>query len=796
MVVQGGTMDGRNCRLPMGCGIAREGAYLQTWESNRSVRLENTGETDVVNPWLSNGRNTFRTVEEIVGSAVTPEMTEAEKAFALWFQEIQNRHHSGGDNNELLDPVKVFNVYGYNTCGNDSICLATLWRKAGLKAAPARALGHCISQAFYDGAWHFYDGDMHSVYLLRDNATVAGEQDLVRDHDLIKRTHSKGILMPDTWWDGQGMCAMYFYEGPISGARGSDTGATMNMVLRPGESLEWRWDQQQPVKHHGARGDMPTYPAAICNGLWEYRPDFSRETWRKGASRIDAITSNPEGLGAEVGKTGTVVWTMRSPYVFVGGRLDAEPAGARFSISLDGKSWQTAGTNLDKFFPTVGPAHYEYQLKCELGGPARLRRLAIINDVQMAPMALPEMAIGENPFVYSDESKTARNVRITHRWVERSTSLPPLPPSGAIYPPDGGEADGTHIVFEWTPAVDPDGDSIGDYQFELSRRTDMRLPLSMSFYKLISRTADASTEKRRGGQDIVTARPRYTVQDPGLLTPDQRYYWRVRAMNAKGVWGAWSKTWNFVPRGPVYPIDVRIETDPSTGANVLRWKANPVGRLPAKYRIYGGDEKGFTIADQPHQGTVGVTKSEMQPWNPWFPANFIAETTAAELPVLGSGVDLSSANKTYYRVVAVDQRGKRSGPSDYATAPRPVIYSQAVTAARVGRPYRYQVRANRSLGDLSARMKEKEQVSGYFDIEQPRFQIEKGPTWLSIDVSTGVLSGTPDVPGRVEVLVSVGLDREERQLDEKILAWGNEKVLSARTERVGTTTQQFVVTVE
>jgi hypothetical protein len=190
-IIQGGTMDGSNCRLPMGCGIAREGALLQTWESNRSVRMENVGETDIINPWLSNGRNNFRSVGEIVSAAVSPSMTDADKAFALWFQEIQYRHHSAGDNNELGDPVKVFNIYGYNTCGNDSICLGTLWHKAGLKVAPARALGHCISQAFYNGGWHFYDGDMHCVYLLRDNQTVAGEQDIVHDHDLIKRTRSK-----------------------------------------------------------------------------------------------------------------------------------------------------------------------------------------------------------------------------------------------------------------------------------------------------------------------------------------------------------------------------------------------------------------------------------------------------------------------------------------------------------------------------------------------------------------------------------------------------------------------------
>src|SRR5438034_10645284 len=78
-VVQGGTMDGRNCRTPMGCGMSREGAFYQTWESNRSVRMENVGQTDVINPWLSNGRNNFRTVNEIANSALAPGMTDAEK---------------------------------------------------------------------------------------------------------------------------------------------------------------------------------------------------------------------------------------------------------------------------------------------------------------------------------------------------------------------------------------------------------------------------------------------------------------------------------------------------------------------------------------------------------------------------------------------------------------------------------------------------------------------------------------------------------------------------------------------
>ncbi len=131
-VIQGGTMDGRNCRPPQGVWHP----FQQSWESNRQVRMENLGETDVVNPWLSNGENDFRNLDAIVARAVSPGMTAGDKAMSLWWQEVQHRFHFDGDNGELSNPVKMFNVYGHNTCGNDSICLAGQWKKAGLKVAP------------------------------------------------------------------------------------------------------------------------------------------------------------------------------------------------------------------------------------------------------------------------------------------------------------------------------------------------------------------------------------------------------------------------------------------------------------------------------------------------------------------------------------------------------------------------------------------------------------------------------------------------------------------------------------
>src|SRR5262249_7935908 len=175
----------------------------------------------------------------------------------------------------------------------------------------------------------------------------------------------------------------------------------------------------EPVRYHGV--NRPKYPDLICNGLWEYRPDFSRpDLWKKGAASVEGVRWSGGELSAEAVKTGVIGWVVRPPYGLVGGRIGAEATGAKFSVSWDGRSWMEAASGLDRLFPPDGPARYEYRLRCELPAGARLKRLGIVNDLQMAPLALPAMAVGENHFVYTDQSPGARRVRITHRWVERS----------------------------------------------------------------------------------------------------------------------------------------------------------------------------------------------------------------------------------------------------------------------------------------------------------------------------------------------------------------------------------------
>ena len=70
------------------------------------------------------------------------------------------------------------------------------------------------------------------------------------------------------------------------------------------------------------------------------------------------------------------------------------------------------------------------------------------------------------------------------------------------------------------------------------------------------------------------------------------------------------------------------------------------------------------------------------------------------------------------------------------------------------------------------------ETANFWDIEKPKYALEKGPNWLKLDAATGVLSGTPDAAGKFDVAITATIDREVRKLDENALGWGNEKVLS------------------
>ena len=764
-VVMDAAVDGVMTRMPVGYS-----AYHQGWQPNRFLRLENTGETDVVNPWITvNGKRNWRTLADMAREAVGAYKTDADKARAVWEFTRHHRFHATTWGNESNDAVKVFNVYGYTLCGNDAQVIADVWKAAGLKTRRGYPVGHCVSEAFYDGEYHLLDGDEHCIYLRRDNRTIASEAEIVRDHDLIKRTHTYGVGARHDPPKDEFSASLFGYEGPRKGEHGGRTKHTMVYVLRPGESIEWRWDHTGKQYTYGTpapdgkwrkdgQGDLAVWGrdayANMRNGKMRYAPDLGRPLARRGLhDSVGLAAPGKAGLGPEkAGVASHATWRVASPYVIVGGKAAVRyrrgGEGDRLSISVghDGEAWQTiweAGATgeaedeivFDELLSPRERPQYAYYLRVEMEAAqtpssVRLEAITFETDLQMAALAMPELEAGRNTVRYVDETEGARQVKITHGWVERPSWHPPAAPRPTV-PAEGAALQGTQVRFAWERPAGSDGDDIVQYRIQLSAHQDMRWYLSPNFDRLVS----------KGTQ--------WLTPYVGLLNPGSPYFWRVRAKDAKGVWGPWSRPRSFSCDAPGVPLNVTARAEPKAGTVLLTWEANPEGAVPVRYKVYASNEKGFSVSDTDYRVRMGrgfcTTMEEYEAKGKVkdmvdTPANLALTTGDRKAMVVGPDLDIPNANRAFYRVVAVDARGLESGPSDYAETPRPLVHTRPPPEATVGREYSYEPGCLLSIGDLRCK---RGYNSAFWDRELATFALRESPGWLQIEPATGRVSGTP-----------------------------------------------------
>jgi hypothetical protein len=593
----------------------------------------------------------------------------------------------------------------------------------------------------------------------RDNAIIAAGEQLARDHDLVRRAA----------WD-ETDAALYGYEGGLQGEYPAHLNHAMRLRLRPGEALEWRWDHRG--KHHQAGRPLYALQSThlkehwgenaweqLCNGRWIYAPDLRKASAEWGPATTNARWNRQLALPAvspqAAGETATLVWKVETPYSLVGGELRVilrcrKGSSWALLFSYDNQDWKPVlsssdrsetevASSLDRFLPSQGPARYQYYLRIDLTAGRRatdvgLNGIVLQNDLQMARLSLPALELGDNKIVYSDETEEPHMLRVTYHWVERSGPPPPLPSAAPLFPEDGAEVEGSNLQFRWEKSQAGENAEIVDYQFQLCAEPLCRWALSSRFDLLVSSVAGTPVAE-------------HSLLNPGLLNPGQRYWWRVRAKSGLGVWSPWSQTWSFVPQGPGIPLGLKMVRQDGD-AVALEWEPNPRGRRPARYLVYGSDEKGFSPSDSPQTVYVGNQKDRgLFPGREQvvFPPSFLVETQETRMQL--------RPIHAFYRVVAEDAKGNRSGPSDWAAAPRPFIYTDPVREARVGVPYRYEARTIVSIGHLTYRdfpLGEFYQAA-FWEAEKPRFSLvdeisrcgNKDPSWLHVDPETGVLTGVP-----------------------------------------------------
>jgi hypothetical protein len=322
-------------------------------------------------------------VAAILDGILREGMTDAGKAEAIFHFLVARTYHWYAPNAEidlaaddLHDPVRFVNVYGYGICDDAARNFVILAREAGIPGRVWYLNGHVVAEAFHDGAWHMYDVD-HQVFYLRDDGIVASVEDLSRDPSPITATPHDPAGYETAY-----MAAMY-------------TSADDNRVieeeyprpsllrprLEPGDEVVFDY-AGSALRHFRMTCDGTDPPPSVGNGT------LSRDITRQLRSRASESTV-------------TVEW----PYLLLDARLEIEFSGDDRDVDLvvrDGRGERS--TNLQirpregrtvaaSFDFSCAPAPtYRIDLTLRAAGrnlSAMIRSARIISTFQFAPAILP-----------------------------------------------------------------------------------------------------------------------------------------------------------------------------------------------------------------------------------------------------------------------------------------------------------------------------------------------------------------------------------------------------------------------
>ena len=772
-----GLVDGLRTRVPQGSAPT-----LASWQPNRFIRIQNVGNNVVQNPRVyANGKGPWKSISHMLDVALGGTQTEAEKARAIYEFVRRQRFHATTWDRQVRDPVKCFNVYGYTLCGDTADILETLWHRAGIRTRRVYVLAHTVSEAFYENAYHQFDADTNTIYLERDNKTIASRESLSRDHDLIRRTHSSSISLKESPWMNAFMAAR-FTETPVLPDRDIFTvPSEYNVKLRPMESIEWRWDHIG--KHYTAdlKQDLNSWGKAVyeafCNGKLRYYPNISEPSFPAGLESQKNIRQTPEGITPlQSAVQAQMVWKIASSYVLVGSRIPLQWEKSKndqffVDFSRNGKDWKRIFTatderqtntelEIDPLLSLPFAADFRFYIRVTMQAQkspesVRLKQIGFETDFQHSCEAIPELRSGRNDIVYQDDNSDARRVLVHHSWIERADwKLPERP--HVQFPRNGSAVNGTKVRFSWKNPGSSET-LMRDHHIQLSDQKDMRWVLSSNFDRLISLTS-------------FQGQTNWDVPSTGLLNPGETYYWRVRSMDSTGVWTDWSDIHSFRCNAPGMPLNPRVLLQKAKSGRYifllsellgmkmewepprveLSWEPNPNGAPSVKYRLYASNERGFTIGNHDPEEKRKLNK---------IPHSVSVDLTSTKISVVGNGVKHPVANYAFYRVAALDEKGNESAHSPLMEVPRPLIFSTPPSRVKKGSPFQYQIRAIRSLGNLECKFR---CLDTFWKREGVTHKISEAPSWLQMDSETGMLRGTPKSTGTFKTVVYAENDNGSR----------------------------------
>lgn len=589
-ITLGGTLDSFNTASYVTTDNVKTMMEIPQFQPDRFLHLANVGTSDITNPRVViNGRRSWHSADDLLGCVLRSGMSDREKAFALFrfFSRIDVQAHNNdlrvdevmpdlhaapGFNTfrERADPIKAVNTYYPSGCILSAANLVVMARHAGLHArllAAAPLDGpydqHGGAEIEYDGAYHYFDPEARTFFLCRDNETVASYEDIHRDPGLVLRTHSHGFAAQECKAAFILLYREHFppYEIPVE-----QWTHRMDLRLRPGEELIYRWQHEGKYRYGKNSRNKPGLPYRLANGLLTLQPCLSSRRYRDGIvhevnTTMAAPGADPAVLHAVLpNHPASVTWKVESPYPIVGGRVFGRfvmkasgwcavsvCTGPRWDVVWegDGPGVFDAAADIDSVLTALtSPAIYSYYVRFSFGTTEQpsavgLEAVRLESDLQMSQTSLPALSVGRNDVSIrtdnQDHSVDGLRLRISHGWNESAASAPPPVPRCAVSPEDGALVEAARLTeLVW---MNDDADEVVDHHVVVSTRPDFLLPVSPNFDRF-----------------SFSAEPRWKVSR-SFLRAGITYYWRVRSRNGWGAWSEWSPTWTFTVVGPRRPQD-------------------------------------------------------------------------------------------------------------------------------------------------------------------------------------------------------------------------------------------------
>ncbi len=425
------------------------GFIVPVWSKhlhNISVRIENTGDRVLKNPYLQllgPWGCDFRSLDALAAGIAKGAKTPREK-FLRAFQWLAYHYERFGtaSNNEYPwgefpgNALRLIDQYGGGMCGESVEALGALLHAmppaGSLVAHKVDLDAHQTGEVFLNGGWRAFDSNPSSRWIYD-----LGEHDppitfrWLRDHGerIIRRV--KPLTGWDIWWAiEKAPCTCHPNMVRPYSTR------PFRFDLLPRESITMYFDMRGRVDKtsidYAAAGfnrQSPEHrnPCDYASAVFDLPLDFSQpRSVQRSIAAAENVKWTPAGLApADPARPAFVVIPWYSAWSVVGAKIEADFATAgtvaiaRKADVMDTKySPDLQWTRLSPRREEYGKAGIEgvmaFWLKFEFHGPgAGLRRARIAVEVQMSPLVMPGLRYGENHYRFTAAGKQPGTARIT-----------------------------------------------------------------------------------------------------------------------------------------------------------------------------------------------------------------------------------------------------------------------------------------------------------------------------------------------------------------------------------------------